>query len=136
MRGKPLTLYRFRPLEHALCVEPSLTLLRVPAELAEAVLVDSGPVVVDSNAILIYLASVYDPERHCYPADPERAAAVRCWLTTAAVVLQPFTVHAPEGHISLDPYSATRARLQGMESLAGLVAMDRTEPCGGLPEGV
>lgn len=109
MPRKPLTLYRFRLSGHSHRVELLLSLLGVPVEMAEVelgkgehktpeflakspfgqvpVLVDDGLVLADSNAILVYLASVYDPERRWYPTDPERAAAVQRWLSAAAGLL-------------------------------------------------
>jgi glutathione S-transferase len=214
MPRKPLTLYRFRLSGHSHRVELFLSLLGVPVEMAEVdlgngehktpeflaknpfgqvpVLVDDGLVLAESNAILVYLASVYDPERRWYPTDPEQTAAVQRWLYAAAgpllmgpgfarlvgifnakhdlggarataqqlfgvmdeqlraedgffvgarptiadVALYTYTAHAPEGHISLEPYPAIRAWLQAMESLPGFVPMVRTEPRFGLPEGV
>lgn len=106
MPRRPLTLYRFRLSGHSHRVALLLSLLGVPVGMAEVepgkgehrtpallaknpfgqvpVLVDDGLVPADSNAILVSLASVYDPERRWYPTDPERAAAVQRWLSTAA----------------------------------------------------
>ncbi len=44
---------------------------------------DSGVVVADSNAILIYLAGKYD-DGTWYPSDPKAAAEVQRWLSVAA----------------------------------------------------
>jgi glutathione S-transferase len=44
---------------------------------------DSGVVISDSNAILIYLATKY-ADSSWLPRDPERAAAVQGWLSVAA----------------------------------------------------
>lgn len=206
MSGKPVTLYRFRLSGHSHRVELFLSLLGLPAEVVEVnlgkgehktaafleknpfgqvpVIVDNGFTLADSNAILVYLASVYDAERRWYPVDPAQAAAVQCWLSVAAgpllmgpgyarlvgifnakhdmarahgtarqlfevmdahlrigtaflvgalptiadVALYTYTAHAPEGHISLEPYPAIRAWLHAMESLPGFVPMARTEP--------
>jgi len=54
--------------------------------------------------------------------------------TIADVALYTYTAHAPEGHISMEPYPAIRAWLQAMESLPGFVPMVRTEPRFGLQE--
>jgi glutathione S-transferase len=45
------------------------------------VLVDGDVVIRDSNAILVYLAAKYGPEWN--PVDPESAADIQAWLTTA-----------------------------------------------------
>jgi glutathione S-transferase len=45
------------------------------------VLVDGDVVIRDSNAILVYLAAKYGPEWN--PTDPESAADIQAWLTTA-----------------------------------------------------
>jgi len=45
------------------------------------VLVDGDVLIRDSNAILVYLAAKYGPEWN--PADPESAADIQAWLTTA-----------------------------------------------------
>jgi glutathione S-transferase len=44
---------------------------------------DAGTVVADSVAILVYLASRYDPARRWLPEDPAAAAAVQRWLSIA-----------------------------------------------------
>ena len=38
----------------------------------------------DSTAILVYLATVFDPERRWLPTDPARAAQVQAWLATSS----------------------------------------------------
>lgn len=48
------------------------------------VLVDGDLVVPDSNAILVYLATRYDPARSWYPNDPVTVAAIQRWLSIAA----------------------------------------------------
>ena len=48
------------------------------------VLEDDGEVIADSNAVLIYLASRYDPSGKWYPRDPIGAARVQRWLSVAA----------------------------------------------------
>ena len=47
------------------------------------VLEDGGHVIADSAAILVYLASRYDPERRWLPTDPFAAAQVQRWLSVA-----------------------------------------------------
>ncbi|PKQ02847.1 MAG: glutathione S-transferase [Alphaproteobacteria bacterium HGW-Alphaproteobacteria-11] len=53
--------------------------------------------------------------------------------TIADVALYTYTAHAPEGHISLEPYPAIRAWLRAVELLPGFVPMARTEPRFGRP---
>lgn len=48
------------------------------------VLEDGKTVIADSNAILIYLASKYDPQRQWLPTDPGEAAQVHRFLLVAA----------------------------------------------------
>lgn len=48
------------------------------------VLEDGDFVLTDSNAILVYLATRYDPERRWLPTDPVKAARVQRWLSVAA----------------------------------------------------
>ncbi len=48
------------------------------------VLEDDGIVIADSNAILVYLASKYDPSRHWLPVDSLEAAEVQRFLSVAA----------------------------------------------------
>ena len=46
---------------------------------------EDGPVVLaDSNAILVYLATRYDPARSWYPTDPAAAGSVQRFLSAAA----------------------------------------------------
>ena len=47
------------------------------------VLEDAGEVIPDSNAILVYIASRYDPSGQWYPRDPVDAARVQRWLSVA-----------------------------------------------------
>jgi glutathione S-transferase len=48
------------------------------------VLRDGATALADSNAILVYLALRYDPDRRWLPADPVVAAQVQRWLSIAA----------------------------------------------------
>lgn len=48
------------------------------------VLDDEGTIVFDSNAILVYLATRYDPDRRWLPPDPKGQADVQAWLSVAA----------------------------------------------------
>ncbi len=48
------------------------------------VLEDEGETIVDSNAILVYLANRYDTPGQWYPRDPVGAAKVQRWLSVAA----------------------------------------------------
>ncbi len=47
-------------------------------------LVDGDLVLFDSNAILVYLATHYDPVRSWYPADGLSQAQIQVWLSKAA----------------------------------------------------
>lgn len=47
------------------------------------VLDDDGFVLRDAQAILVYLASRYDPQRRWYPDDPKLRGQVAMWLATA-----------------------------------------------------
>lgn len=211
MPRKPVTLYRFHLSGHSHRVELFLSLLDLPVEVIDVdlrkgehktekffarnpfgqvpVIVDNGFALADSNAILVYLASVYDAERRWYPVDPAQSAEVQRWLSIAAgplltgpgyarlvgifnakydmarahatarqlfevmdghlrvgsaflvgalptiadVALYTYTAHAPEGHISLEPYPAIRAWLRAVELLPGFVPMAGTEPRFGRP---
>lgn len=44
---------------------------------------DGGTIVADSTAILVYLASRYDPARRWLPTEPKLAAEVQFWLSAA-----------------------------------------------------
>ncbi|WP_046112679.1 glutathione S-transferase family protein [Aquincola tertiaricarbonis] len=102
----PVTLYRHALSGHCHRVELALSLLGLPCRLVDVDLVqgehkrpaflrlnpfgqvpvidDGGTVVHDSNAILVYLATRYDPARRWLPATPEGQAAVQVWLSAAA----------------------------------------------------
>ena len=72
------------------------------------VLEDEGEVVADSNAILVYLATRYDPDRHWLPKAPEAAAAVQRWLSIAAGELSfgPAAARAITRPLRRSPHSA------------------------------
>ena len=102
----PIKLHRFRLSGHSHRVELFLSLLGVPFEMVEVelgkgehkkpeflalnrfgqvpVIEDRQVILADSNAILVYLAIAYDPERRWYPVDAAGAAAVQRWLSAAA----------------------------------------------------
>jgi len=106
MTRDPLKLYRFHLSGHSHRVELFLSVLglqfeRIEVQLGKGehktpeflarnrfgqvpVLEDNGLVLADSSAILVYLASAYDPERVWYPTDPAQCAAVQRWLSAAA----------------------------------------------------
>lgn len=116
MTQQPLRLHRFRLSGHSHRVELFLSLLGVPFEMVEVelgkgehrtpdflalnpfgqvpVLADGDLVLADSNAILVYLASVYDPDGLWHPSDPVGAAAVQRWLSVAAGLLVNGPAHA------------------------------------------
>jgi glutathione S-transferase len=104
--AQPLRLYRHPLSGHAHRVEMFLSLLGLPFEAVDIdlmqgahrrpeflalnpfgqvpVLEDGEIVLPDSNAILIYLASRYDPTGRWWPQDPLGAARVQRWLSVAA----------------------------------------------------
>ena len=53
--------------------------------------------------------------------------------TIADVALYSYTAHAPEGHVSLEPYPQIRAWLRRIEGLPGFVPMVRSVPKFGGP---
>jgi glutathione S-transferase len=101
---QPIKLHRFRLSGHAHRVQLFLSLLGCPFEIHDVpsgghkspeflawnrfgqvpVIEDDGFVLADSNAILVYLAMVYDPQRVWYPEDPKVAAEIQRWLSVAA----------------------------------------------------
>jgi glutathione S-transferase len=100
----PIRLHRFRLSGHSHRVELFLSLLGLPFEIVDIpasgqktpeflawnrfgqvpVIEDNGFVLPDSNAILVYLAMTYDPQRSWYPSDARTAAEVQRWLSVAA----------------------------------------------------
>lgn len=102
----PIRLYDFALSGHAHRVRLFLSLLGLPSEMIDVNLVggeqktapflalnpfgqvpvmeDGDTVIADSNAILVYLALRYDPDRAWYPQDPVLAAGVQRWLSVAA----------------------------------------------------
>jgi glutathione S-transferase len=103
--SKPIRLYRHRLSGHSHRVELLLSLLHLPTELVDVdlmqgahkqpsflklnafgqvpVLDDSGTVIADSNAILVYLARTYGGASWL-PSDAIGEAAVQRWLSVAA----------------------------------------------------
>jgi glutathione S-transferase len=101
---RPIRLHRFRLSGHCHRVELFLSVLQRPFEIVDLppggqkapaflamnpfgqvpVIEDSGTVLADSNAILVYLATRYDPARRWYPSDAKGAAEVQRWLSVAA----------------------------------------------------
>jgi glutathione S-transferase len=102
---RPIRLYRDALSGHSHRAELFLSLLGLPCEWVNVALKaaehkrpeflrinpfgqlpaidDDGTIVVDSNAILVYLARRYG-DSHWLPEDPEGAAAVQRWLSVAA----------------------------------------------------
>ncbi len=208
-KPRPIRLHRFRMSGHCHRVELMLSLLGRPVDIVDLapgsqkspaflamnpfgqvpVIEDDGTVLADSNAILVYLATRYDPERQWYPTDAKGAADVQRWLSVAAgplfqgpavarlvglfdakhdlvraqavaagvlgvmeahlaaygpfftgdtptiadIALYSYTAHAPEGHVSLDPYPQVRDWTQRIEGLPGFVPMVRSVPNFGEP---
>jgi glutathione S-transferase len=101
-----LRLYRYNLSGHAHRAQLMLSLLGLPAELVDIdlihgeqrepaflarnlfgqvpVLEDGDETLADSNAILVYLATRYDPSGRWYPRDAVGAARVQRWLSVAA----------------------------------------------------
>lgn len=118
--AQPIKLYRFRLSGHCHRIELFLALLGLPCELIDIdlpgkqqkspqflalnrfgqvpVIDDSGTVLADSNAILVYLALRYGAESWL-PRDALGAAAVQRWLSVAA------------GPLAFGPAAARVARL-------------------------
>lgn len=101
-----ITLHGFRLSGHSHRVQLALSLMGLPHEVVQVdlksgahkspaflqfnpfgqvpVLDDNGTTLFDSNAILVYLATQYDPDRRWLPHDPKRQADVQAWLSVAA----------------------------------------------------
>ena len=105
MTDPDLTLYGLRRSGHSHRAELFLSLLGLPFRFVEVaggaqrdaaafrrlnplgqipVLTDGDTVIPDSNAILVYLAARYAPDRGWMPTDPVAAARVQRWLSIAA----------------------------------------------------
>ncbi len=104
-----LKLYRHVLSGHAHRAELALSLLGLPHELVDVdllarehktpefiarhpfgqlpLLEDDGHFVWDSTAILVYLASKYDPAGRWLPQDPAGRAAVQAWLSVASSLI-------------------------------------------------
>jgi glutathione S-transferase len=102
----PIRLYRFKLSGHSHRAELFLSILGLPVDAVDVdlpagaqkspgflaknpfgqvpVIEDGDLVLADSNAILVYLALRYDPERRWYPAEPAAAGRVQRWLSVAA----------------------------------------------------
>ncbi|MCA9646209.1 MAG: glutathione S-transferase [Polyangiaceae bacterium] len=93
------------------------------------VIVDDGTVIADSNAILVYLALRYDPERSWLPKDPVVQAEIQRWLSiaagplaygpAAARVSEVFGAPRDEAHpaIAKDLFTAMERHLAGRDWL-------------------
>ena len=107
MPAQPIRLYRHALSGHAHRIELFLSLLGLPCELIDVdmvrgahkaaefiamnnpfgqvpVIEDGDIAIADSNAILVYLATRYDPAGRWLPRDAEGAARVQQWLSVAA----------------------------------------------------
>ena len=105
--AQPIRLYRHPLSGHAHRVELFLSLLGLPCEKIDVdmvhgahkapefiarnnpfgqvpVIEDGGVMLADSNAILVYLATRYDPDGRWLPRDAAGAARVQQWLSAAA----------------------------------------------------
>ena len=103
--NQPITLYGSKLSGHSHRAEAMLRLLQLPYEFRPVnlrggeqksesflklnpfgtvpVIDDGGTVVADSVAILVYLATAYDPGRRWLPVEAKQAAAVQRWLSVA-----------------------------------------------------
>jgi glutathione S-transferase len=75
--------YEFREVDLGGGAQKSPEFLALNPFGAVPVLEDGAVVIADSVAILVYLASRYDPERYWLPTDPVRAAHIQRWLSVA-----------------------------------------------------
>ena len=104
-----LKLYRHALSGHAHRAQLALALMHLPHELIDVdlaarqhkapeylarhpfgqlpLLEDDGHAVWDSTAILVYLASTYDPAGRWLPQDPAGRAAVQAWLSVASSLI-------------------------------------------------
>lgn len=103
--SNPIKLYGFKLSGHSHRAEVMLRLLQLPYEFHEVnlrggeqksdaflrlnsfgtvpVIDDDGTVIADSVAILVYLATAYDPARRWLPVEAKQAAKVQRWLSVA-----------------------------------------------------
>jgi glutathione S-transferase len=75
--------YEFRNVDLSTGVQRTPEFLALNPFGAVPVIEDGDIVIADSVAILVYLATRYDPERRWLPADPVEAARVQRWLSVA-----------------------------------------------------
>jgi len=75
--------YEYRPVDLAKGEQRTPAFLALNPFGTVPVLEDGDAIIADSAAILVYLASRYDPERRWLPTDPRRAAEVQRWLSVA-----------------------------------------------------
>ena len=75
--------YEFRLVDLAKGAQHSAEFLALNPFGTVPVIEDGDVVIADSVAILVYLASRYDPERRWLPTDPVEAAQVQRWLSVA-----------------------------------------------------
>jgi glutathione S-transferase len=106
MITQPLKLYRHPLSGHSHRAQLALSLMDLPHVLVDVdltqgahktlaflklnpfgqvpVLDDQGTIVFDANAILVYLAAMYDAAARWMPREPRAQAAVQAWLSAAA----------------------------------------------------
>jgi glutathione S-transferase len=75
--------YEFRNVDLRAGVQRTPEFLALNPFGAVPVIEDGDVVIADSVAILVYLATRYDPDRRWLPADPVEAARVQRWLSVA-----------------------------------------------------
>jgi glutathione S-transferase len=119
----PIRLYSFPLSGHGHRVQLMLSMLGLPNETVDVdlpggeqrtpafltlnpmgqvpVIVDGDCTLADSNAILVYLALRYDPQRRWLPAEPRQQAEVQRWLSLAA------------GPLAAGPAAARAAKIFG-----------------------
>jgi len=75
--------YEFRPVDLRRGMQKKPEFLALNPFGTVPVIEDGGTVIADSAAILVYLASRYDPDRRWLPTDPVGAARIQRWLSVA-----------------------------------------------------
>lgn len=84
------------------------------------VLEDDGYVLRDAQAIMVYLASRYDPQQHWYPADARLRAEVAIWLATADEITRTASaarLHDTLGYSQIDVHACRAGALAVFRTL-------------------
>ena len=146
----PIRLYRFALSGHAHRAQLQLSLLDLPVELIDVdlargaqrqpeflaknpfgtvpVIEDGALTLADSNAILVYLATKYDPSGRWLPRDPATQGRVQRWLAVAADQLLNGPAHARMVHVFGAKYDLPRAQRTAAKLFEVLDAQLRAQP--------